>query len=358
MRKPDLPILPTSARSSDVIRAINTLSRWAARLDTVLLSRKDAVSVGDLTDSGSHSLNNGAITSTALNSAGIQGGQSLFFDTDPEAETGYVTSTSDVKKGKWFLNEEKTIVVDEKNERFGVGKDAPEGTLHVSGMIPGVIIEQTDTDESFIKFVGTATAATLTKNMVAAADVSAKTIAGYVQGYLQDEGNQIADGKYYIPVYTLGAGNDGVDMLGTPDLTVEVNFSSATWNTVGTHELFTVTGICHCKLLMYCTESLLGGGNLQVGHALDTDLFQVSTAQVDFDIGELVNVVGVPTETCAAVLDGFTANGAIREFIVYDTDIGLEITVLPATSGKIVFCLWWSAITAGATITVGVGGPL
>lgn len=147
-------------------------------------------------------------------------------------------------------------------------------------------------------------------------------------------------------------------MLKIPDLTLEVDFSSATWNTVATHELFTVTGLVHCKLLMCCTEDLAGAGNLQIGHALDTDLFQVSTAQVDFDIGELINVAGTPTLTCAPLLDGFTANGAIRDFIIYDTDIGLEITGAAATAGKIIFCLWWSAIITGSSVTFGAGGVL
>ena len=47
-----------------------------------------------------------------------------------------------------------------------------------------------------------AAAASKTNSIVKAADATA-TVAGYVRVYVQDDGNQITDQAYYMPVYTL-----------------------------------------------------------------------------------------------------------------------------------------------------------
>jgi hypothetical protein len=54
-----------------------------------------------------------------------------------------------------------------------------------------------------MKLIGTAAAATVTNSIVAQADVTTATVAGYVKVEVQDDGNQITDQDYYMPVYTL-----------------------------------------------------------------------------------------------------------------------------------------------------------
>lgn len=72
-----------------------------------------------------------------------------------------------------------------------------------SGAEPVLKLDQADVSEEFIRFVGSAAAATLTQSIVAEADVTTATRAGFVKVYVQDDGNQITDQAYYMPLYTL-----------------------------------------------------------------------------------------------------------------------------------------------------------
>ena len=69
--------------------------------------------------------------------------------------------------------------------------------------IPPLKLTQTDVSEEAIRFVGSAAAGTLTQTFVAGATVTTATIQGYVRIYVQDDGNQITDSNYYMPIYTL-----------------------------------------------------------------------------------------------------------------------------------------------------------
>lgn len=82
------------------------------------------------------------------------------------------------------------------------------GLLHVNqdaaaGAIPAVHLEQDDVSEEFVRFTGTAAAATLTNSLVAEADVTTATRIGFVKINIQDEGDQIADGPAFVAAYTL-----------------------------------------------------------------------------------------------------------------------------------------------------------
>ena len=50
---------------------------------------------------------------------------------------------------------------------------------------------------------GSAAAATLTQTIVAEADVTTATRQGFVKVYVQDDGNQITDQAYFMPIFTL-----------------------------------------------------------------------------------------------------------------------------------------------------------
>jgi len=68
---------------------------------------------------------------------------------------------------------------------------------------PVLKLEQADVDQEFISFVGTAAAGNLTYSIVDEGDQASETRAGWLQVYVQDDGNQIADSSYFIPIYTL-----------------------------------------------------------------------------------------------------------------------------------------------------------
>jgi hypothetical protein len=97
-----------------------------------------------------------------------------------------------------------------RNGKVGVGLVTPLAKLHVdqsstTGAIPVLTLDQGDVSEEFIRFIGTAADNVITQSIVAAADVGTATIAGYVKVYVQDDGNQITDQAYYVPIYSLAA---------------------------------------------------------------------------------------------------------------------------------------------------------
>lgn len=78
------------------------------------------------------------------------------------------------------------------------------GTASTTGALPVITLDQADVDEPFFKVIGDAASATITNNIVAAGDTGGGTsVAGYLKIEVQDDGNQVADGDYYIPFYTL-----------------------------------------------------------------------------------------------------------------------------------------------------------
>lgn len=72
-----------------------------------------------------------------------------------------------------------------------------------TGALPVIKLTQSDVSEEFVRFIGTAAAATLTQSIVAEGDVTTATRAGFVKVYVQDDGNQITDQAYFMPIYTL-----------------------------------------------------------------------------------------------------------------------------------------------------------
>lgn len=71
------------------------------------------------------------------------------------------------------------------------------------GAEPVLLLDQADVSEPFTKIIGSAAAATITQSLVAAADVTTATVAGYEKIEVQDDGNQITDQAYYRAFYTL-----------------------------------------------------------------------------------------------------------------------------------------------------------
>lgn len=76
-------------------------------------------------------------------------------------------------------------------------------TTDTGAAIPVAEFNQADVDESFHKFVGDAAAADLTRDLVDDGDVTTATLVGWYKIEILDDGNQITDGTYYVPFYTL-----------------------------------------------------------------------------------------------------------------------------------------------------------
>jgi len=86
----------------------------------------------------------------------------------------------------------------------------PSGQLHIdqssdSANIPVLYLDQADISEPFILFRGTANVGVITQSIVAVGAVASDTLEGYIQVYVIDDGNQIADQVYFLQLYTLSA---------------------------------------------------------------------------------------------------------------------------------------------------------
>ena len=93
------------------------------------------------------------------------------------------------------------LIVDASTNRIGINV-APTAKLHLNQNSAtggsALHIEQDDVSEEFIRLTGQAAPATLSQSLVAAGAVSGFTPVGYAKINIQDEGNQIADGFYYV----------------------------------------------------------------------------------------------------------------------------------------------------------------
>jgi hypothetical protein len=94
------------------------------------------------------------------------------------------------------------------NERVGINNSSPAAKLDISqsstsAAIPVLTVSQADVSEEFIRFVGSSANGVLTQSIVENADVGTSTLQGWLKVFVQDDGNQLTDQAYYIPVYTL-----------------------------------------------------------------------------------------------------------------------------------------------------------
>lgn len=74
--------------------------------------------------------------------------------------------------------------------------------------LPVETLEQIDVDEPFWKVIGTAASGNVTRSIVDEDDVVSSTLLGWVKIEVKDDGNQIADRDYFMPVYELIGGID------------------------------------------------------------------------------------------------------------------------------------------------------
>jgi len=145
----------------------------------------------------------------------------------------------------------------------------------------------------------------------------------------------------------------------TSHLVVTANMTSAVWNTVDTHEVFTVSGAVRARMWIICRDTLTDAANL---------------ATIRFGIADWV--IAFIGETPAAGKDGVTINAGefwfdtsgssiyvdpaagILDLMVIDSDIGYRIVGEALTGGELEFHCVWEALEEGATVVAGAGGSL
>lgn len=123
-------------------------------------------------------------------------------------DTGTSGSVLFLDGNKKLSQSNSALFFDSTNGRLGVGITSPTGKLHVNqssttAAIPTLHLEQDDVSEEMFRFTGQAAADVLTQTLVAGATVTTATKAAFVRVNVQDEGDQITDGNYYLQLFTI-----------------------------------------------------------------------------------------------------------------------------------------------------------
>jgi len=122
--------------------------------------------------------------------------------------TGYANllSTGDFQiKG---TGNDNLFFTDYSDAKIGIGTSSLAARLHVdqfsnTGAQPVLALDQADVSEEFIRFIGTAANGVLTQSIVNDDDVTTATLQGWAKVYVQDDGNQITDQAYFMPLFTI-----------------------------------------------------------------------------------------------------------------------------------------------------------
>ncbi len=123
-------------------------------------------------------------------------------------DTGTSGSLLFLDSNKKLAQDNEALFWDATNDRLGIGTSSPTGKLHVAqssttAAIPTLHLSQSDVSEEAIRFTGSSTADVLTQTLVAGAAVTTATKAAFIRVNIQDAGDVITDGNYYIQVYTI-----------------------------------------------------------------------------------------------------------------------------------------------------------
>lgn len=157
-------------------------------------------------------------------------------------------------------------------------------------------------------------------------------------------------------IITAIAGMLGYRALGNY-FVVTADFSSATWNTVGTHETHTVTGTVRCLILPEIKTTLTG--------ATATIDFGTETAGTGLIIQAAVaNLTANKFWTVATPLGAVRVNslatntGPLDVFVSGGLDLGYAVGTAAFTAGRIDFHTWWIPVDNSGNVVAGAGGAL
>jgi hypothetical protein len=135
-------------------------------------------------------------------------------------------------------------------------------------------------------------------------------------------------------------------------LSVEVDLSEETWNTVADHQLLEVTGLVRMRIIAEVTttgdDTSGNTATIQLGTASATDGFIAATEVDDLAEGELFY-----DATPTVKFD--TTSSVVIDKIVSGEDIYTEIAGEAATAGVILFHVWWEPLKSGSSVIAGDG---
>jgi len=145
-----------------------------------------------------------------------------------------------------------------------------------------------------------------------------------------------------------------VDIANPRYITLPIDMTSATWNTVATHEVLTVTGLVRLRLWIECTDTLTDAGNgatIQLGTEGATTAF-IGASDTDNVVTGSIWADNTPGDTSGAF------SSLVLDKVVNGLDVGYEIAVEAVTGGAITLHCVWEPLNATGNVVVGAGGVL
>lgn len=142
-------------------------------------------------------------------------------------------------------------------------------------------------------------------------------------------------------------------------ITVLADFTSATWNTIASHEILTVTGIVRIFMLPFVVSSVAGAtATLVLGDETTSNSLIASTTAANLAADEWWTD-STDTRTVARLGRISATDGGYLDFVVGGgKDIGYTIGTAALTSGSIRFYCWWIPISEDGNVVAGAGGSL
>lgn len=146
-------------------------------------------------------------------------------------------------------------------------------------------------------------------------------------------------------------------------LRVNVPFTSANWNTIGSHEVFTLTGFVRVHVMYLVTGSLTSAGAAQISFGREGTTAEYAAAQVvtNLSAGRAVAPGGtfVGAANWASNFMRFDSAGLRADFFIPNgNDLGYEITVADLTGGTIEAVCNWAPLSSDGLVVAGAGGSL
>jgi len=141
---------------------------------------------------------------------------------------------------------------------------------------------------------------------------------------------------------------------------VTIDGAVAAWNTVATHEVFTVTGTVKYKVLYVVTADLTSSGSAEIAFGREGATDSVSSAQAfsGLDAGEIVIPGGTNAAISASATHGANTTAGRGADYVSGLDLGYEVTTAALTGGTIKAYCWWTPITGDGLVSAGTGAAL
>lgn len=208
-----------TASSGAVSEQMRIASDGKMGIGTPTPGSNQKVHIVESDDEGTPSLGSGGVTiqnnkfsnyNAALTIiAGSAADSQLLFGDKDDQDAGEFSFDHSSNAFRWLVAASEKARIESDGD-MGVGSNSPSAQLHVdqtstTGAQPVLLLDQADVSEEFIRFIGSAANGTLTQSIVDEGDQGGETREGWLKVYVQDDGNQITDQAYFIPIYSLSA---------------------------------------------------------------------------------------------------------------------------------------------------------